>query len=122
MKYGKCPLIPLLKRFIDTPVKNYSTGMVARLGFSIAVNIKPDIFLIDEVLAVGDESFRKKCIEKIEEIKKLDRTIVFVSHSMGDVKRLCDRAICLDQGQIIFEGNSADTSDFYMEQISKEKA
>lgn len=111
-----------LERFIDTPIKNYSTGMVARLGFSIAVNIKPDIFLIDEVLAVGDESFRKKCIEKIEEIKKLGRTIVFVSHSMGEVKKLCDRAICLDHGQIIFEGSSADTSDFYMEQISKEKA
>lgn len=74
------------------------------------------------MLAVGDESFRKKCIEKIQEMRDMGKTIVFVSHAMSDVKRLCDRAICLDQGQIIFEGNSADAADFYMEQISKEKA
>jgi lipopolysaccharide transport system ATP-binding protein len=111
-----------LERFIDTPIKNYSTGMVARLGFAIAINIKPDILLIDEVLAVGDESFRKKCTEKIQEISDMGKTIIFVSHSMSEVKKLCNRAICLEQGQIVFEGSSADASDFYLKLVSKEKA
>jgi len=108
-----------LDRFIDMPIKNYSTGMVARLGFSIAINIKPDILLIDEVLAVGDENFRKKCIQKIEEIRGSGKTIVFVSHSMSDVKRLCDRAVCLEHGNIAFEGNSAEVVDFYMKSLEK---
>ncbi len=111
-----------LERFIDTPLKNYSSGMIARLGFAIAINIKPDILLIDEVLAVGDESFRKKCTEKIQEISDMGKTIIFVSHSMSEVKKLCNRAICLEHGQIVFEGSSADASDFYLKLVSKEKA
>jgi ABC-type polysaccharide/polyol phosphate transport system ATPase subunit len=111
-----------LERFIDTPIKNYSSGMLARLGFSIAINIQPDIFLIDEVLAVGDDNFKKKCRLKLEEIREKGKTIVFVSHALGEVQNLCDRAICLDRGQILYEGSSPDAIRFYREQILKEKA
>ena len=109
-----------LERFIDTPIKTYSSGMTSRLGFAIAINIRPDIFLIDEVLAVGDDRFKEKCDEKIQEIHRLGKTILLVSHSMSDVKRICEKAICLDHGQIVFEGNSSDAADFYTDLASSE--
>jgi len=108
-----------LERFIDTPIKTYSSGMTSRLGFAIAINIRPDIFLFDEVLAVGDDSFREKCDEKIQEIHAVGKTIVLVSHSMKEVKRICERAICLDRGQIVFEGSSNDAADFYTDLLSR---
>lgn len=111
-----------LHDFIDTPLRNYSSGMVSRLGFSIAINIRPDILLIDEVLSVGDEGFRRKCSDKIEELRGAGRTIVFVSHSMGEVTTLCERAICLDHGKILFDGGSNEVSEFYLELIAKEGA
>ena len=109
-----------LGHFIDTPTKNYSSGMTTRLGFSIAINIKPDILMIDEVLSVGDEEFRKKSRQKLEEIREIGKTIILVSHSLNDVKRICDRAICLDRGRLMYEGKSSETAEFYKELISKE--
>lgn len=111
-----------LGHFIDTPTKNYSSGMTARLGFSIAINIKPDILMIDEVLSVGDEEFKKKSRQKLDEIREMGKTVILVSHSLNDVKKICDRAICLDKGQIVYEGESADATSFYKELVSKEEA
>ena len=93
-----------LQNFIHTPVKNYSSGMCMRLGFSIAVHYEPDILLIDEVLAVGDISFQKKCLTKIKELQKKGTTIVFVSHSLEQIKELCDWVIWLEKGEIKSEG------------------
>jgi ABC-type polysaccharide/polyol phosphate transport system ATPase subunit len=93
-----------LEEFIDNPVKTYSSGMYVRLGFSVAININPDILLVDEVLAVGDEVFQKKCIEKINDFKKEGKTIVFVSHDLRTVEQLCDWVFLLHNGQLVKEG------------------
>ncbi|MCX7919120.1 MAG: ABC transporter ATP-binding protein [bacterium] len=95
-----------LEKFIDVPIKHYSAGMYLRLGFSIAVNINPDILLIDEVLAVGDQSFAQKCYEKINEFKRNNKTIILVSHDYGAVERLCNRVIYLEKGIIKEIGNA----------------
>lgn len=116
-KFEKIIEFSELQDFINTPLKNYSSGMVARLGFSIATEVDPDILIIDEILAVGDERFRKKCHERIKGFRDKGMTILFVSHNMNEIKRLCDRAVCLNQGRIVFEGSSADTSDYYMNSL-----
>jgi ABC-2 type transport system ATP-binding protein len=90
--------------FIDTQVKFYSSGMYVRLAFAIAVHVDPDILLVDEVLAVGDEPFQKKCMDKIAEFQREGRTIVFVSHSASQVEELCDRTIVLRHGEAVFDG------------------
>jgi len=87
-----------LGEFIHSPLKNYSSGMVSRLGFSIATEVDPDILIIDEILAVGDERFKKKCNERIMSFKERGTTILFVSHNMAEVERLCDRVLWLDHG------------------------
>ena len=92
-------------RFLDTPVGHYSSGMFARLGFAVAVHTDSDIFLVDEVLAVGDKPFKKKCIEKMEEIRKEGRTLFYVSHAPGSVRRMCDRVIVLENGRVGFDGD-----------------
>lgn len=89
-----------LEDFIDTPVRTYSSGMYMRLAFSIAINVDAEILLIDEILAVGDQHFQDKCFNKLEELKNSDKTIVIVTHSMDQVKRLCDRAIWVYEGKI----------------------
>ncbi|CAB4898103.1 MAG: ATP-binding cassette domain-containing protein [Actinobacteria bacterium] len=91
--------------FIDTPVKFFSSGMYVRLAFSVAINVDPDILLVDEVLAVGDEPFQKKCHQKIESFQSEGRTIILVSHSAADIERLATRAIVLDQGHMVFDGD-----------------
>jgi ABC-type polysaccharide/polyol phosphate transport system ATPase subunit len=93
-----------LEKFIDAPLKTYSKGMVMRLGFSIAVQVEPDVLLVDEVLAVGDEGFQRKCYDKIEEFQKAGKTIVFVSHDLEAVRRVASRVIWLDQGVIRADG------------------
>ncbi len=102
-----------LEDFIDAPVRTYSTGMYMRLGFSVAVNVDPDILLIDEVLAVGDESFQKKCIDKIMEFKKSGKTMVIVSHSMDMIKRLCDDAALIRSGNLFRGSNIQETIGAY---------
>src|SRR5438067_3580385 len=90
-----------VRQFLDTPVKRYSSGMYVRLGFSIAAHLDPDILLLDEVLAVGDAAFQEKCLKRISEMKEAGTTIVFISHNLGAVERLCDRVILLQRGQIV---------------------
>jgi len=93
-----------LEEFIDQPIRTYSSGMLARLGFSVAVHCDPDILLIDEVLAVGDQDFQKKCIEKMRVFKQEQKTIVFVSHNVEEIRQVCDRVIWIDQGIVYREG------------------
>jgi lipopolysaccharide transport system ATP-binding protein len=102
-----------LERFIDTPIKFYSSGMRARLAFSVAAHLDPDILLLDEVLAVGDMAFAQKCLERVEELTKGERTILFVSHSMDSVRRFCTRCIWLDCGQIVMDGPADKVTDAF---------
>lgn len=96
-----------IRPFIDTPVKRYSSGMLARLGFSIAIHIVPDIVLLDEVLAVGDAAFQEKCQRRMHEIRDQGRTLLFVSHSAYEVTEMCERAIWLHDGRLMADGPSA---------------
>lgn len=96
-----------IKPFLDIPVKRYSSGMYVRLGFSIAAHLEPDILLLDEVLAVGDLAFQAKCLQRIDDLRKSGTTIVFISHDLGAVQRLCDRVILLKQGEIVATGKPA---------------
>jgi ABC-type polysaccharide/polyol phosphate transport system ATPase subunit len=93
-----------LESHIDVPVKNYSTGMVARLGFSIAVHIEPEVLILDEVLAVGDESFQRRCREKVDDLRSDGRTVLLVTHALSEVSRLCDQAVWIDKGRISASG------------------
>jgi ABC-2 type transport system ATP-binding protein len=102
-----------LEKFIDTPVKNFSSGMVVRLGFSIASHVEPEILLIDEILSVGDQDFQRKSSEKIEEFRREGRTIVVVSHSLGLVQQLCKEVIWLDKGQVRQSGPAAEVIAAY---------
>ena len=97
-----------LEEFIDTPVKNYSSGMFVRLGFAVAAHVEPEVLLIDEVLSVGDESFQRQCAEKIEQFRTDGRTIVFVSHGLGQVEQLCERVAWIDHGELADVGPAAD--------------
>lgn len=99
-------------------VKRYSTGMMARLSFSIAIALHPDILIIDEVLAVGDVGFQEKCYKRILEIKNSGSTIVFVSHSMADVQHICDKACVLEKGKIIYYGDVKESCDIYTRQFT----
>ncbi|MCF7560330.1 ABC transporter ATP-binding protein [Sabulilitoribacter multivorans] len=103
------------ERYIDTPVKRYSSGMTVRLAFAVAAHLDPDILVIDEVLAVGDAEFQKKAIGKMQDISNADgRTVLFVSHNMAAVKSLCSRAIVLQHGETVFEGETNKAVDFYL--------
>lgn len=108
-----------LEDFIDNPVKSYSSGMYMRLGFSIAINVDPDILLVDEVLAVGDASFVPKCLEKINEFKRKGKTIIFVSHDLSTVDRISDEVIWLKNGKIEMQGYPKRVIDAYLEYIGK---
>lgn len=104
-----------LKEFIHVPVKNYSSGMKARLGFSIATIVEPEILILDEVLSVGDAKFRRKSERKIKSMFDKGITVLFVSHSLEQVKRICDKAIILDKGRLVAFGNIDDVSRVYEE-------
>ena len=102
-----------VEKFIDTPVKRYSTGMYLRLAFAVAAHLEPEILIVDEVLAVGDAAFQKKCLGKMGDVAKQGRTVLFVSHNMAAISALCDRAVVLNNGQISFSGSSMDAIDNY---------
>jgi lipopolysaccharide transport system ATP-binding protein len=112
-KYNDIVSFAELERFMDTPVKRYSSGMYVRLGFAVVANIDPDIFLIDEILSVGDLRFQRKCLNTMSNIRKTDKSIVFVSHNLSSVKGLCDRVIWLDKGEIRKEGVPSDLISAY---------
>jgi len=112
-KYNNIVSFAELERFMDTPVKRYSSGMYVRLGFAVAANIDPDIFLIDEILSVGDLSFQRKCLDTMSRIRKSDKSIVFVSHNISAVKGLCDRVIWLDKGKIRKEADPSEVISAY---------
>lgn len=104
-----------LEEFIDQPIRTYSSGMLARLGFSVAVHCDPDILLVDEVLAVGDQDFQEKCIEKMRIFKQEQKTIVFVSHNRDEILKVCDRVIWIDQGIVYREGPVDQVINEYIE-------
>ena len=108
-----------IEKFIDTPVKRYSSGMHVRLAFAVAAHLDPEILLIDEVLAVGDFEFQKKCLGKMSDVASEGRTILFVSHNMKAVKNLCGRAILLRQGELVSIGTAAEVIDEYIGNIEK---
>jgi len=104
-----------LKNFIDNPIRTYSSGMFMRLAFAVAINVNADILLVDEILSVGDEHFQNKCIEKMLELKKQGKTMVFVTHSMESARKLCNRAVWLYNGKIQMDGNSDEVIKKYVE-------
>lgn len=110
-----------LGEFIDNPVRTYSSGMYMRLAFSVAINVDADILLVDEILAVGDAAFQAKCFNKLQEIKNKGTTIVMVSHDLGSIERLCDRAIWIDEGVIRDEGKPHDVVAKYLGKIMTKK-
>jgi len=110
-----------LEDFIENPVKSYSSGMYMRLGFSIAINVDPDILLIDEVLAVGDASFVPKCLDKINEFRRRGKTIIFVSHDLSTVERISDEVIWLKEGRIEMKGYPKKVVDTYMQYVDKKE-
>ncbi len=103
-KYRDIVAFAELEEFIDTPTKQYSSGMLARLGFAVATEVDPDILLVDEILAVGDEPFQHKCLERMNNFHRQGKTTVFVSHDMGLVQSLCDRVLLLDHGHLHADG------------------
>jgi ABC-2 type transport system ATP-binding protein len=103
-----------IEKFIDAPVKNYSSGMYVRLGFSVAINVDPDILLVDEVLAVGDAEFQRRCADKFAELRAKGKTIVIVTHALSTVKEMCDEAALLEQGHLQVVGNAVDVVDRYL--------
>jgi lipopolysaccharide transport system ATP-binding protein len=115
-KFDKIVEFSGIKKFLDTPVKRYSSGMSVRLAFSIAVNLEPEILLLDEVLAVGDAEFQKRCMVKMREVtEKSSRTIIFVSHNMASIRNLCNRCIWLNHGKIEMIGNSEKVISEYLQ-------
>lgn len=110
-----------LEEFIDAPVKTYSSGMHMRLGFSVAINVNPDILLIDEVLAVGDASFVPKCLDRIDDFRRRKKTILFVSHDLSTVEKICDRVIWLKHGKIQTMGEPKRVVDAYLQDIAEKQ-
>jgi len=118
-KFDEIVAFAELEKFIDTPVKHYSSGMYVRLAFAVAAHLEPEILLVDEVLAVGDINFQKKCLGKMGDVARAGRTVVLVSHSMGAINALCSRCIILDKGGIEFEGSTAEaTVRYYAESLN----
>ena len=104
--------------FIDSPVRTYSSGMYMRLAFSVAINVDAEILLIDEILAVGDQHFQEKCFAKLEELAKSNMTIVIVSHSLGSIRKLCNRAIWINNGEVAMDGEDSKVIDAYLKECA----
>jgi lipopolysaccharide transport system ATP-binding protein len=112
-KFDEMVAFAEVEKFIDTPVKHYSSGMHLRLAFAVAAHLEPEILLVDEVLAVGDASFQRKCLGKMGAVAREGRTVLFVSHNMGAITRLCERSLCLDEGRITIDGLSNQVVNHY---------
>lgn len=114
-KFDEIVAFSEVERFLDTPVKRYSSGMYVRLAFAVAAHLEPEVLIVDEVLAVGDAQFQKKCMGKMNSISKQDgRTVLFVSHNMGAISNICTTGVLLDRGRRLFSGTSAQTVDAYL--------
>jgi lipopolysaccharide transport system ATP-binding protein len=111
-----------VEKFIDTPVKHYSSGMYVRLAFAVAAHLEPEILIIDEVLAVGDAEFQKKCLGKMQDVAQHGRTVIFVSHNMPSVKALCNRGIVIQKGALVFNSEIQDAIDYYQIQNVKTRS
>lgn len=109
-----------IESFMDMPVKNYSTGMYARLAFAVAVSVEPEILLVDEVLSVGDESFQMRCFERMAEFRSQGRTVVIVTHSLDTVRGLCSRAVWIDHGEMKMDGAAQEVVNTYFEEVHRE--
>src|SRR5437016_2074395 len=116
-KFDEIVAFAELEKFLDTPVNHYSSGMYVRLGFAVAAHLNPEILVVDEVLSVGDMAFQKKCLGKMNEVSRVGRTVLFVSHNMAAVENLCRRGIVLDGGTLVFEGTSKDAVLNYLNLI-----
>lgn len=112
-KFDEIVAFAEIEKFVDTPVKRYSSGMYVRLAFAVAAHLEPEVLIIDEVLAVGDMQFQKKCLGKMEDVAEEGRTVIYVSHNMETVLRLCNRAILLDKGSVQFQGNTTQAVNLY---------
>ncbi len=106
-----------VERYIDTPVKRYSSGMYVRLAFAVAAHLEPEILIVDEVLAVGDAEFQKKCLGKMKDVSGQGRTVLFVSHQLGMINYLCTRGIVLSKGSIVFEGGARESTETYLKSV-----
>lgn len=113
-KFDEIVAFSEIEKFLDTPVKRYSSGMYVRLAFAVAAHLEPEILIVDEVLAVGDIEFQKKCLGKMGDVARGGRTVLFVSHNMGAVQNLCERVLLLDKGFVVTDGASADTLEKYL--------
>src|SRR5207244_2860434 len=111
-----------LRDFIDAPVKTYSSGMYMRLGFAVAIHVNPDVLLVDEVLAVGDEGFTHKCLDKFAEFRRRGRTILLVTHSLNLVERFCDEALWLDEGRALAHGDPKRVVGAYLTKVEQGEA
>jgi lipopolysaccharide transport system ATP-binding protein len=120
-KFDEIVAFAEVEKFLDTPVKRYSSGMYVRLAFAVAAHLEPEILVVDEVLAVGDAQFQKKCLGKMEDVSKNQgRTVLFVSHNMGVVAQLCQKAIVLQKGQLDFIGDTTTAIDHYLDQQQRQ--
>jgi ABC-2 type transport system ATP-binding protein/lipopolysaccharide transport system ATP-binding protein len=108
-----------VERFLDTPLKRYSAGMRLRLAFAVAAHLEPDVLVIDEALAVGDAEFQRRCIGRMEDLRRSGRTVVFVSHDLGAIGRLCERTLWLDRGRVAFDGPTEETLARYFDAVGR---
>ena len=113
-KFDEIVAFAEVERFLDTPVKRYSSGMYVRLAFAVAAHLEPEILVVDEVLAVGDAEFQKKCLGKMDEVARQGRTVLFVSHNMVAIEKLCPRSILVERGRLAFDGRARETVDLYL--------
>src|SRR5581483_10213756 len=117
-KFDEIVAFAEVEKFLDTPVKHYSSGMYVRLAFAVAAHLNPEILIVDEVLAVGDIAFQRKCLGKMNEVSRGGRTVLFVSHNMAAVENLCKRGVVLDHGTKVFEGSAKDAIHHYLTSVS----
>src|ERR1700730_12407434 len=117
-KFDEIVAFAEIEKFIDMPVKHYSSGMYVRLAFAVAAHLEPEILLVDEVLAVGDTAFQKKCLGKMSEVSRSGRTVLFISHSMATIENLCHKAILLEGGRVIYSGDMKQTVERYLHRVS----
>jgi lipopolysaccharide transport system ATP-binding protein len=120
-KFDEIVAFSELEKFLDTPVKHYSSGMYMRLAFAVAAHLEPEVLIVDEVLAVGDIDFQKKCLGKMDEVSKSGRTVLFVSHNLGSLAQICKKGLLLHKGRLLEEGEINQTISRYLDLAQKEK-